>query len=62
VTPVIPSVSQPFGFSLANSGDKLVVASQTVSFSASGLPSGATRFFLLYFLHSSVLNGIKYQY
>ena len=41
----IPSVSQPFGFSLANSGDKSVVASQTVSFSVSGLPSGATGFF-----------------
>jgi Concanavalin A-like lectin/glucanases superfamily/Chitobiase/beta-hexosaminidase C-terminal domain/Family of unknown function (DUF6298) len=58
VTPAIPNVSQPFSFSLSNSGDKSVVAgssvtnsiaatlvsgtSQTVSFSVSGLPSGAT--------------------
>jgi parallel beta-helix repeat protein len=58
VPPVIPGVNQPFTFALSNSGDKSVVAgssvtnsiattlisgsSQTISFSASGLPSGAT--------------------
>ena len=56
--PVASPVSQPFSFSLANSGDKSVIAgssvtnsiaatlvsgnSQPVSFSISGLPSGAT--------------------
>ena len=57
-SPVIPNVTQPFSFSLSNSGNKSVVAgssvtnsiaatlvsgsSQAVSFSVSGLPSGAT--------------------
>jgi hypothetical protein len=57
VSPVIPGTNQPFSFSLANSGNKSVVAgssvtnsiaaalvsgtSQTVSFGVSGLPSGA---------------------
>jgi hypothetical protein len=48
-------VSQAFGFSLANSGNKSVVA----GFS-SYLPAPPD--FFLYFLHSSVLNGIKYRY